>query len=121
MKFSITIIFLFVSSAALAVQESVMVSINKVVPQDQAAAFAEQLKQPGPDVQVLVDEYMPMPHCAADPSCTYWGVAILQVRWSDNAKYQVWQASLAQKPEYTLYSNPSIGVGSPGSDETLLP
>ncbi len=124
MKSSIYLCLKFVMAVALGIcglagpasadSQTLIISVNKTVPLEEAEAYARKIERVDPTtgtcyLQVHVTQYIPYPSCTDDTNCPYWGVALADLTWQCKQPLKMWVDDMARDANYTIYSNGRIG------------
>lgn len=112
--FTLMLILLPFMSTALAETKTVMISINKSVPLEEAEKMASELeydvKSPNSCyMKAQITSYIPYPDCQKDLTCPYWSVVIMDLNWQCDESLKTWLNRVLTSPHYTIYSNGPIG------------
>lgn len=109
------VLLLGFSQNSLAGSEVLIVSITKNVPLESAETVARALEfhdvSMGASgfIDARVTSYIPYDNCVQDSTCPYWSVALVELRWDDDTKYEAYMAKLHANPDYLVYSNGRVG------------
>jgi hypothetical protein len=114
--FTLALALSFLAPAAFASTGSatLIISVNKTVPLAEAETIAAKLEFHDPNmgtcyVDSHVNQYIPYTSCYNDSSCPYWGVALVDLKWTCDLPLKLWLEKIQGDRNYTIYSNGPIG------------